>query len=120
MQDISGGAVDYLSGFPAVTAAVGAFAHNDPVNPDVPYIFDSDLLVTLEGTSKAAIVCEGMGGWGTPEVYSTARFHRLSVRVYVDPLRDSDRNIVESSGLTRVRGMAAWAAVDHVPAPHQR
>lgn len=113
MDDIASGCVRYLSGFSDVTSLLGSFSNSDPVtaNQGRPWIFSGDPLVTLEGTSAAALVCIDLGGWQAPPQLGTWRFGRLVVQVYVDPARDGSRNITETSALTVNRGNAVFAAV---------
>lgn len=113
IDDVGSGAQQYLLGFTDVTSLLGAFAATDPnpANAGLPWLFKDDLLTVMEGTSAAAVVCSPFGGWSAPIPLSSFDFERLSVEVYVDPLRDSANNITESSGATKQRGMAVFAAV---------
>lgn len=111
-DSIGSGAAQYLSGFSDVTSLLGAFDVADPTNPSVPYVFNDSMLVTLEGTAACAIVCIDQGGWSVPVPLTTPHFCRLTLQVWVDPLRDSDNNIIETSGLTKQRGGQVWAAAD--------
>jgi len=112
-DDIASGCVQYLSRFADVTSLLGSFSLTDPVtaNQGRPWIFSADPLVTLEGTSSAAIVCSDFGGWMPPPQLGTWRFGRLSVQLYVDAARDGNRNITETSAITVNRGNALFAAV---------
>jgi hypothetical protein len=112
-DDIASGAVQYLAGFSDVTALLGSFSNSDPVtaNQGRPWIFNGDSLVILEGSSAAALVVSDSGGWQAPPPLGTWRFGRLGVEVYIDPARDSNRNITETSALTVNRGNAVFAAV---------
>jgi hypothetical protein len=87
---------------------------DDPVtaNRGKSYLFKDDIVTPLQSTSSAALVCSAFGGWGSPEPLTTPRFPRLSVEVWVDPLRDSALNISESPGGTRTRGQAVFTAVN--------
>ena len=115
MDDVASGACKFLSGFTDVTVLLGSFSPADPVtaNRGKPWIFNSDPLVTLEGTSASALVCSDFGGWQPPPQLGTWRFGRLAVQVYVDPARDSSRNITETSALTVNRGNAVFDAVQY-------
>jgi len=106
VDDIGSAAVQYLAGLAPVTSLLGSFPASDPVaaNAGLPWIFLNDLLVTMEGSSQAAIVCSPAGSMQVAPMLSTARYPRLSVAMYVDPLRDSSRNIIETSGATILRG----------------
>lgn len=114
-DDVASGAVQFLAQFPDITSLLGSFASNDPVSADVgkPWIFNADLLVTLEGASAAALVCSDEGGWQAPPQLGTWRFSRLGVAFYIDPARDSSRNITETSAITIVRGNAVFNAVQY-------
>ena len=113
MDDVASGAVRYLASFTDVTSLLGSFSLGDPVtaNQGKPWIFNGDPLVTLEGTSAAALVCTDFGGWQAPPQLGTWRFGRLAVQVYIDPARDANRNITETSALTVNRGNAVFNAV---------
>ncbi len=112
-DDIASGSVQYLVQFADVTALLGAFPANDPIgtNAGRPWIFNSDPLVVFEGSSAAGIVCSDFGGWQAPPQLGTWRFGRLGIAIYIDPARDSGRNITETSALTINRGNAVFAAV---------
>jgi hypothetical protein len=122
LDNVSSGAYKYLITFPSVTSLVLAFPLTDPITPNAgkPYIFDQPQgtapgatgpLATMEGTSGVAIVLGDMGGWSAPAAGSSMRFQRLSVEVWVDPLRDSGRNISESPGATVRRGRQCFDAI---------
>ena len=115
MDDVGSGAVQYLTQFSDVTSLLGSFSGTDPVvaNRGLPWIFNSDPLVTLEGSGSAALVCSDFGGWQPPPQLGTWRFARLAVQVYVDPARDGNRNITETSALTKNRGDAVFNAVQY-------
>lgn len=113
MDDIASGSVQFLAQFTDITSLLGSFSSTDPItaNAGKPWIFNADPLVTLEGSSSAAVVCVDLGGWQAPPQLGTWRFGRLSVQVYIDPARDSGRNITETSALTVNRGNAVFNAV---------
>lgn len=113
MDDAATGAVQYLASFPDVTSLLGSFSGTDPVtaNQGKPWIFNTDPLVTLEGSSSAALVVSEFGSTTTPLRLGTERHARLSVQVYVDPARDGSRNITETAALTKARGNAVFNAV---------
>ncbi len=113
MDDVASGAVQFLAQFADVTSLLGSFSVSDPItaNQGKPWIFNGDPLVTIEGSSAAALVCSDFGGWQAPPQLGTWRFGRLSVQVYIDPARDSGRNITETSALTVNRGNAVFNAV---------
>jgi hypothetical protein len=112
---VATGAVRYLSQFSDVTSQLGAFSDSD-ANPGFagrPWLF-SDLnamvLKVMEGTSQAGISLADSGPWDSPVQGATARFRRLRLDVWVDPLRDTGSNIMETSAATANRGMAVFNA----------
>lgn len=124
MDDVGSGAFKYLSQLSDVTSLLGAFSMSDPVvaNRGKPWLFNDTngggptsagpgVFVTVEGTSQAAVVLGDFGGWGLPPQLGTARFRRLRVDVWVDPARDANRNITESSAMTTNRGLSVFAAM---------
>src|SRR6516164_8825296 len=112
MDTVASGAVKTLVALTDVTALAGYFT--DAVNHGVPWIFNTDVLVTIEGASvtygsqACAIVCADAGGWGEPQPLTTPRFNRLQVDFWVDPLRDSGHSVTETSGATIARGKALF------------
>jgi hypothetical protein len=115
-DDVATGAVKYLSQFPDVTGLLGSYPLSDPItaNAGQPWLFSDSVqgvFQTMEGTSSAAVVCGDYGGWDIPPPLGTVRFRRLRVDVWVDPVRDAQRNVLESSSLTTNRGLALFAAV---------
>lgn len=98
MDSVSQAAVAYLSGLPDLVSKFGAFT--DLANAGVPWIFDSDLIVTLEGTGQAALVLTSSGIMQTPPQLGSQRFERLMVELYVDPQRDVNRNVTVTSAFT--------------------
>jgi hypothetical protein len=111
VDDVSSGAVQFLSGISEVTSLLGSFGESDP-NAGKPYIFLENQLVVLQGTSLAALVCSEAGQWSSAVPYATQRFMRLSVEFYVDPLRDSALNVTETPGATILRGKNLFAVVN--------
>lgn len=120
MDDVAGGAVRYLSGFSDVTSLIGSFPLTDPVsaNAGKPWLFSDTrqldgnpgVLRTMEGSSAAAIVCSDFGGWDVPPAGGTLRFRRLRVDIWIDPNRDANGNVSDSSSITSNRGLAVFAA----------
>ena len=115
MDDVASGAVRYLTQFADVTAMLGSFSLSDPqtANAGRPWLFadnNQGVLATMEGSSAAAVVCGDFGGWDVPPMLGTLRFRRLRVDVWVDPLRDANRSVTETSSLTTNRGLAVFAA----------
>jgi hypothetical protein len=112
VDTISSGAVKYLSGFSDITSLLGSFTDAGP-NFGLPFLFQEDLLVSLEGSSSMAIVCSDEGGWGAMAgPLTTPQYMRLSVELYADPLRDSSFNILESKGSVHQRTATLWATIN--------
>lgn len=113
MDDVASGAVQFLTQFSDITSLLGSFSATDPVvaNQGKPWIFNADVLFDMEGSSAASLVCSDFGGWQAPPQLGTWRFGRLSVQIYIDPARDGNRNITETSALTINRGSAIFNAV---------
>ena len=116
MDDVGGGAVRYLSQFADVTSLLGSFSLSD-LNPGFagrPWLFNDvnqGVFATMEGSSAAAVVLSDFGAWDAPPQGGTARFRRLRVDIWVDPLRDASANVQETSSITANRGMAVFNAV---------
>lgn len=113
MDDVGTGSWRYLSGFSDVTSLLGSFSLADPVigNRGMPYLFTSDLVVNLKGTTQAAVVCSDFGGWSPPPQLGSQRFRRLRVDVYVDPVRDAALNISQTNAATVNRANQVFNAV---------
>jgi hypothetical protein len=116
MDDVASGAVKYLAGFSDVTSLLGSYPGSDP-RPSFagrPWLFSDNsqgVLKVMEGTSAAALVFSDFGGWEAPAPLATARFRRLRVDVWVDPARDAQANVTETSSITANRGLAVFNAV---------
>jgi hypothetical protein len=116
-DDVGTGAVRYLTGFPDVTGKLGAFPGNDPItaNAGRPWLFSdtttSGVLTRMKGTQQAALVLADFGGWEVAPPLGSIRFRRLRVDLWVDPLRDAENNVTETSALTTNRGLSVFAAV---------
>ena len=115
MDDVSTGAVRYLSQFSDVTSLLGSYPPTDPPSfANKPWLFsdmNQGVLKVMEGTSAAAVVCADFGGWEVPVPMATARFRRLRVDIWIDPQRDAGQNFTESSSVTANRGMAVFNAL---------
>lgn len=116
MDNVASGAVKYLVTFSDVTSLLGSFSPSDP-NPGFagkPWLFSDNnqgVLKVMEGTSAAGVVCGDAGGWDVPPPMGTVRMRRLRVDIWVDPLRDVNANVIETSAITAGRGMAVFNAV---------
>jgi hypothetical protein len=117
MDDVGTGCWVYLGQFSDVTSLLGAFPGDDPVsaNAGKPWLFTDtagdQVLVRVEGTSSCAVVLGDFGGWGVPPQLGTQRFRRLRVDIWVDPLRDADQSVTETSEATTNRGLAVFNAI---------
>lgn len=101
-------------------------------NPDVVALLGSDATWAdgwvwqwktyreIEGTQAASIVVSERSGWAAPNRHNTARFPRLQVEIYVDPIRDPNQFPNGNTPPTaHERAKAIWDQVDrifHVPA----
>jgi hypothetical protein len=101
-DDVGSGAAKYLSQFSDVTSLLGSFSATDTVtgNQGRPWLFNTDLLVKIKGTSSAALVLSDFGGWSAPQLLSGARNRRLRVDLYQDAQRDSAGNIQQTNAAT--------------------
>ncbi len=117
MDDVASGAYTFLSGLPDVRAVVGAYPADDPDNPGILWIFVRNIYTRMEdisiikGTQAVALVCCNMGQSTSPLDYSTVRWKRLEVDIWVDPLRDTMGNVTNPSE-TEARGEAVFTILD--------
>lgn len=93
-DDVVQGCRKFLAGKTDLLALLGA-------TDDEPWLFQGKLYQVMEGTQSSAVVLSTMGGWSTPLDYGTAEFPRLSVELYVDPIRDEDNNYIEQAETRR-------------------
>lgn len=114
MDDVASAAYKYLSGVTAVTSLLGSFPGSDAVavNRGKPYLFKDEMIVLLQGTQAACIVLSAMGSWNTADDLVTPRYPRLSVDIYVDPLRAAG-NVLETAGATKGRGETLFTTLNH-------
>lgn len=117
VDDVASGGYWYLAGLPDVVAIVGSFPADDPLNAGVPWIFVRNILTRMEisaivkGSRAVALVLANAGQSSTPSAASTARFQRLEVDIWVDPLRDSNGNVT-SPGEELSRMLSVFAVLD--------
>lgn len=113
VDDIGTASYQYLKTVANVTAQLGAFAADDPVvaNRGLPWIFVEDLLVTVQNSSSAAVVCSDAGTAASPLPLGTAIARRLQLDIYVDPPRDAANNITSTKGATRNIGNTLIASL---------
>jgi hypothetical protein len=115
VDDVSTGAVKFLSTFADITSLLGSYPLTDPPGfAGKPWLFsdmNQGVLKVMEGTSAAAVVCADFGGWEVPVPGSSARYRRLRVDIWIDPQRDASMNVTESSSVTANRGLAVFNAL---------
>jgi hypothetical protein len=117
VDDVGTGAVKYLAGYPDVLSRIGAVPPSDPIgaNAGQPWLFSdtttSGVLTRMKGTQQAALVLADFGGWDVPPPLGSIRFRRLRVDVWIDPLRDGNNNVAETSSITTNRGLRVFSAV---------
>lgn len=107
-DDIVQGAVKYLQSKPAVLSVLGTFEGST-----VPYLFQRRMWAEMEGSSSTACMLYSDGGWTSANNHNTLRFPRLSVEIWADPIRDSQRNVTDPGEVWR-RINHAYAVIDKV------
>ncbi len=110
-DDIVQGACKWLATFDDILELVGVF------DDDAPYIFQYQLGVVLEGTQTAAIVVNRIGSWSPPNISNTMKFPRLSIEIYVDPIRDDDGNYIEPAETQRRASLLSDTIDKHLHRP---
>lgn len=117
MDDLASGAYQYLTGFSDIMALVGSFPADDPVNPGIPWVFQRNIFARMEtasiakGSQAVALVCIYAGQFQAALDSNTARFQRLELDIWVDPLRDSFGQVTDPTE-TETRGLAVWQTCD--------
>jgi hypothetical protein len=117
MDDVASGSYEFLSGLSDVLAVIGAFPADDPDNANIPWIFVRNIYTRMEdisivkGSQAVSLVVSNAGQSTTPLDYSTIRWQRLEVDIWVDPLRDGMGNITNPSE-TESRGLDVFATLD--------
>jgi hypothetical protein len=107
-DDIVSAATKYLRAQGDVTAAVSTFVIDGAPTPGV---FQYSLWDTLEGTGGTACVLSTEGGWAAPNTHNTLRFPRLTLTIWVDPIRDGGGNNHDPGEAYR-RSNAVFAVID--------
>jgi len=105
-DDLVQGAVKWLSGFTDIRDVLGFYP-----DTDTPYLFQHTLWVRVEGSGATAAVIGRGGSWAGANVYNTMQYPRLTLELYVDPMRDDAHNVVDPGESYR-RIEAAWQAFD--------
>lgn len=110
--DVVSGAAMFLEGHSELTDLLGSFEDT------TPYLFQVELNVgttngTLEGSEQAAVVVSDAGTWSGANNHNTLAFPKLSVEIYVDPIRDEGGNTVEPAETYR-RATAVWKVADKI------
>jgi hypothetical protein len=104
-DDLIQGAVKYLLAFPDVTTALTTY-------PDgTPWLFQHTLWAELEGSGGTAAVISRAGGWAAPNTYNTARFPRIALDIWADPIRDAANHVTDPGEVQR-RADAAYQILD--------
>jgi hypothetical protein len=88
-DDITQGMTKYLLSIPEIVELTGQFEDG------TPWLSQDNLLETIETSQSQAIVVVRRGSWAAPNIYNTAKFPRMGLEIYVDPLRDEGNNIVD-------------------------
>jgi hypothetical protein len=116
-DDVGSGSYWYVSSLPDVLALVGSFPADDPDNAGIPWVFTRNLYTRMEaqsivkGSQAVALVCINAGQSSSPLDYSTVRWQRLEIDLWIDPLRDQYGNITSPSE-TEGRGDDVFKALD--------
>lgn len=97
----------YLLSLSAVVDAVG----ESNTIPAVPFIFQNNLKQVVERSSSVALVVSRRGNWASANPYNTVKTPRVSITMFVDPLRDSSGNVTDLDGSPN-RGDAVWDIID--------
>lgn len=116
-DDLVAGAVRWLLTFTDVLAVLGTYPATGS-----PWLLQNELHGTVEGTQSTAAVVSRAGGWAGANLHNTARFPRLSLEIYVDPIRDAAGNVVDPGEAYR-RADATFSTFDtylHRPADPQQ
>jgi len=116
-DDVGSGSYYYISSLPDVLALIGSFPADDPDNAGIPWVFTRNLYTRMEaqsivkGSQAVALVCINAGQSSSPLDYSTVRWQRLEIDLWIDPLRDQYGNITSPSE-TEGRGDDVFKALD--------
>ncbi len=98
-DDVASGVYWHLSSLPDALGVTGSFPAEEPDNS----------IVT--GSQAVALVCCYMGQGRSPLETSTVRFQRLTIDIWVDPLRDVMGNVTNPSE-TEHRGLNVYSVLD--------
>lgn len=90
------GVVKWLQGFSDVLEVLGATTVSH-----VPYLFQTNLWVTMEGSQSTAAVFSRAGGWAGPNLHNTMRFPRIQLEIFADPLRDTGNRVTDPGEVER-------------------
>jgi hypothetical protein len=107
-DDIVSGATKFLLAQPETVAAVSSYIIG---GAQVPGIFQYRTWTDIEGTSTSCVVLSTDGGWAGANLHNTLRFPRLTLNVWVDPIRDSARNVTDPGEAMR-RSFSVFKAFD--------
>jgi len=117
VDDVASGCYQYLSSLSDVLALIGSFPDDDPDNGGIPWIFVRSIYTRMEaqsivkGSQAVALVCSNAGQSSSVLDYSTVRWQRLEVDIWVDALRDQYGNVTSPSE-TEGRGFQVFSLLD--------
>lgn len=115
-DDVASGVYWHLSSLPDVLGVTGSFPLEEPDNSSVPWTFVRNVYTRMEdvsivkGSQAVALVCY-MGQGRSPLETSTVRFQRLTIDIWVDPLRDVMGNVTNPSE-TEHHGLNVYSVLD--------
>lgn len=88
-DDFVAGATEYLLDKHDVTQLLGV------TDAGTPWLFQHSLIVAVEGSSSVAAVLSRAGSWTSANEYNTLRFPRLSVELWIDPIRTAEQDVID-------------------------
>lgn len=80
-DDVVQGCWRFLSAVTSLTGVLGSFENGEP------YLFQRKPYIKVIGSQSSAIVINTAGTWTSSNSNNTAFFPRLSIEIYVDPIR---------------------------------
>jgi hypothetical protein len=105
-DDLVTGATEYLAVYADVRAVLG----KEPGTNNL-YLYRHRPWVKIENSQSTICVLTRTTGWAPPNLHNTMRFPRLGVDIWVDPLRDTDNNVVDPDEAVR-RAFNAYTVID--------
>lgn len=89
-DDLVQGCVKHLQVQADVLAVLGT-----DLDTGAPLLFQHRMWAGMEGSSSTSAMVYRDGGWAGPNLHNTLRFPRLTVEVWVDPIRDPQNNVID-------------------------